>query len=307
MERLSLGASGAGSRFAPYRRRVNQRHLPLDLRALFRRRTQVIGSLSEPLSDEDIEALYRDIVLTPDFYGPGYDLDLLAAPRRGFADLAASIVSELHPARTLDVGCGIGALVSELRQRGVDAHGSDFSTTFIDRARRRARPYITQQDVTALGFPDGSFDLVICMEVLEHLPARVIDLALAELSRVSRGAVLVTTPSFGDDPNGGLGLPIGEPSWQADAAAGRRFGRIVLDDEGRPHLGTSRLPRTRGGPSDSSPTAWCATPTPNTPSSPTRATAWGAGGGTPTSCARRAVTECHTFRLRTPPRRVAQM
>jgi hypothetical protein len=54
---------------------------------------------------------------------------------------------------------------------------------------------------------------------------------------VSRSAILVTTPSFGDDPNGGEGLPLGDPSWQEDAAAGRRFGRIVLDDEGRPHLG----------------------------------------------------------------------
>lgn len=215
---------------------MKRRHLPLDLRALFRTRPQVVGHLSDPLSDEEIEGLYRDIVLTPDFYGAGYDLDLLAAPRRGFADMAAAIVSELHPARTLDVGCGIGALVSELRRRGVDAHGSDFSTTFIDRARRRARPYLSQQDVTALGFPDAGFDLVTCMEVLEHLPVRVIDLALAELARVSRGAVVVTTPSFGDDRNGGVGLPVGD-EWREDADAGRRFSRIVLDDEGRPHLG----------------------------------------------------------------------
>jgi ubiquinone/menaquinone biosynthesis C-methylase UbiE len=216
---------------------VRRRHLPLDLRSVLRRRTEVVGSLSEPLSDEEIEALYRDIVLTLDFYGPGYDLDLLAAPRRGFADMASAIVTHLHPARSLDVGCGIGALVAALRRRGVDAHGCDFSETFIGRARRRARPHLTQQDVTALGFPDGSFDLVTCMEVLEHLPVRVIDLAVAELARVSRGTVLVTTPSFGDDPNGGQGLPIGEPSWQKDAAAGRRFRRIVLDDEGRPHVG----------------------------------------------------------------------
>jgi SAM-dependent methyltransferase len=234
---LSCGACGGGSaRRSAYRLGVRRRHLPLDLRAIFRRRPQVTGSLSSPLSDEDVEALYRDIVLTPDFYGPGYDLDLLAAPRRGFSDLAAGIVSELRPTRSLDVGCGIGALVSELRRRGVDAHGCDFSTTFIDRARRRARPHLTQQDVTALRFPDNHFDLVTCMEVLEHLPVRVIDLALAEMKRVSRGAVLVTTPSFGDDSNGGQGLPVAD-EWRDDAAAGRRFQRIVLDDEGRPHLG----------------------------------------------------------------------
>lgn len=212
-------------------------HLPVDLRALFHKPAPVVGSLSEPLSDQDVEDLYREIVLTPDFYGAGYDMDLLAAPRRAFHDMAEAVAGVLGPASSLDVGCGVGALVSQLRRRGVDAHGSDFSDTFLRRAKRRARPYLTQQDVTALGFPDDRFDVVTCMEVLEHLPRRVVDEAIDELKRVSRRWVVVTTPSFGDDPNGGTGLPIDHEDWREDAAADRRFRRIILDDAGRPHLG----------------------------------------------------------------------
>ena len=49
--------------------------------------------------------------------------------------------------------------------------------------------------VVELPFPDRSFDVVGCFEVLEHLPGDLPRLALAELSRVSRGTVLLSVPS----------------------------------------------------------------------------------------------------------------
>ncbi len=49
-----------------------------------------------------------------------------------------------------------------------------------------------QGDVTNLDFPDKSFDVVFCAEVLEHIPA--LEKACQELKRVSRKAVLVGVP-----------------------------------------------------------------------------------------------------------------
>jgi len=49
-------------------------------------------------------------------------------------------------------------------------------------------------DVTALEFPDDSFDLVLCTEVLEHLPRDRVRKACSELSRVTKSYLLVGVP-----------------------------------------------------------------------------------------------------------------
>src|SRR5689334_22203261 len=47
-------------------------------------------------------------------------------------------------------------------------------------------------DVTALEFPDDSFDCVLCAEVLEHVPA--VDRAAREISRVARHEAVIGVP-----------------------------------------------------------------------------------------------------------------
>lgn len=49
-------------------------------------------------------------------------------------------------------------------------------------------------DATALSFSDASFDLVICSEVLEHIPSAMLEDACKELSRVAKDYVLVGVP-----------------------------------------------------------------------------------------------------------------
>ena len=49
-------------------------------------------------------------------------------------------------------------------------------------------------DVTALRFPTSSFNLVVCTEVLEHIPPRLLFKACSELSRVTNDYLLVGVP-----------------------------------------------------------------------------------------------------------------
>jgi len=90
----------------------------------------------------------------------------------------------------LDVGCGNGfflnALPKEYRTVGVD---------FSAAALKHVRTTAVRSDVRSLPFADGSFDLVCCMEVLEHLPQQTYARALRELNRVAAEHILITVPN----------------------------------------------------------------------------------------------------------------
>ena len=85
-----------------------------------------------------------------------------------FGRIADRIVSDLAPRRVLDAGCAWGLLVEALRARGVDAWGIDISGYAIAQVAPEMRPYCR---VGSVAGPLGErFDLIVCQEVLEHLP-----------------------------------------------------------------------------------------------------------------------------------------
>lgn len=87
-----------------------------------------------------------------------------------FGKIADEIVRRLGPKRVLDVGCAKGFLVECLRERGVEAYGFDVSEYAIRHVRQDVRRYCWVASATQ---PiRGRFDLITCIEVLEHLPDR---------------------------------------------------------------------------------------------------------------------------------------
>jgi SAM-dependent methyltransferase len=95
----------------------------------------------------------------------------------------------------LDLGCGDGRLTAELRAASVV--GADVSAVALARAARRVSQVVRVEPDEPLPFGDGSFDLVLCAETLEHV--RDVQLLLSEARRVLRpgGTFAVTTPAHG--------------------------------------------------------------------------------------------------------------
>lgn len=81
--------------------------------------------------------------------------------------------------RVLEVGCGQGHLTKALAERGVDIVGIDANPRAAEVAEHSS---VRHMRAEALEFGDGSFDLVISVHAIEHIPE--LGKALAEMSRV---------------------------------------------------------------------------------------------------------------------------
>ncbi len=97
------------------------------------------------------------------------------------------------PTRVLDAGCGPGMLMQLLAEQGLDVAGVDASPAVHEMADPITAKSISVADISLMPFADGEFDLVICREVLEHLPLRRYVSSISELCRVSSKYVYVTT------------------------------------------------------------------------------------------------------------------
>jgi 2-polyprenyl-3-methyl-5-hydroxy-6-metoxy-1,4-benzoquinol methylase len=75
-------------------------------------------------------------------------------------------------ARVLDLGCGCGVPVAKtLADNGHRVTGVDLSEVQIERARSLVpRATFRHADATRVAFPDGSFDAVVCLYALIHMP-----------------------------------------------------------------------------------------------------------------------------------------
>ena len=115
--------------------------------------------------------------------------------------------------KILDLGCGFGRHAFEAARRGASVVALDagrdevegVAATFAamveagELASGVLHTAAVQGDALHLPFPDGSFDRVICSEVLEHIPED--RGAMRELARVLRpgGTMAITVPRFGPE------------------------------------------------------------------------------------------------------------
>jgi SAM-dependent methyltransferase len=98
-------------------------------------------------------------------------------------------------ARILDAGCGSGRNMVDLARHG-QVTGMELSQTSVALARARGVGEVLEGSVTEMPFAADSFDLAVCLDVIEHLQDD--RGALRELRRVVApgGALLVTVPAY---------------------------------------------------------------------------------------------------------------
>lgn len=109
-----------------------------------------------------------------------------------FGGIADRIVQDLRPGRVLDVGCAMGFLVEALRERGVEAFGVDVSEYAVEHSAPEIRPHLWVGSATA--DLRGRYDLIVCIEVLEHLQTADSEQAVANLCAHADDILFASSP-----------------------------------------------------------------------------------------------------------------
>ena len=113
----------------------------------------------------------------------------LFEPRAAFV---ASLVQSPESASVLDVGCGDGFFTLPLKKHFGRVVGVDFSATML----AKNPCYIKiQATVEQLPFRDEEFDIVVCSHLLHHLQEYNRKIAVAEMARLCKVALVIYEPN----------------------------------------------------------------------------------------------------------------
>lgn len=108
-----------------------------------------------------------------------------AAAQGSASRMVDSIVSEFHPCRVVDVGCGSGELLLALQSRGCQSDGLDYATAALERCRARglkANRFDLENDSLDVMM---EYNLAASLEVAQHLPAQLADHFVDMLTRLA--------------------------------------------------------------------------------------------------------------------------
>lgn len=117
-------------------------------------------------------------------------------------DAAFSLISGLKIGTALDVGCADGQFTKRLgAMMDGRIHGIDVSETAIKYARANyPRGWFSTGNLTAIPFPDSSFDLVCCLDVIYYLDDAGRVKAMDEMTRALKSTghllILISWPRF---------------------------------------------------------------------------------------------------------------
>jgi SAM-dependent methyltransferase len=148
----------------------------------------------------------------PEHYGLGYD-----SPQRWINyGLQVRTVLECCPQTVLEVGLGNGTVTALLRRRGLDV-------TTLDIDERLGSDLVGSVHTLTDAVPPKSFDLVLCAEVLEHLPFDMLPCCVRELAAVARRHVVIGLPGFLREQRWGIAVELRLPRFRRAVKLGMDY------------------------------------------------------------------------------------
>src|SRR4030095_5585578 len=156
------------------------------------------------LTGETIRDNRTNGVGTAELYDKGYFEKHFNPPYRRnetqwldfFNHIAEQLIQSLRPRTILDVGCAIGFLVEAFWRRGVRAYGIDVSEYAITQVPEDLKGFCSVRSVIEPlpeNFPQ-SYDLLTCIEVLEHMPPDEGKMAIKNMASKTRCILFSSTP-----------------------------------------------------------------------------------------------------------------
>lgn len=142
-----------------------------------------------------------------DFYGKNYYLNSAELPdiytrarmdltERNLHWLKTLLKYQLPPAKVLEIGCSHAAFVALLRQVGFDASGFDLSPWVVEFASKAFDVPVAVGPLEQLDFPAQHFDVIVLMDVFEHVPVPKDFIAQCIKLLKPNGFLLIQTPEF---------------------------------------------------------------------------------------------------------------
>ncbi len=169
-------------------------------RRAFRREVWLLKTL---LEHEDVRQFYKDdgasdsqrYFTESNLMNWRWDFDFVSHMRR---EIVSSLVKrfDIHYKKIVDLGCGDCGCLKLLESERNICCGIDLNWALLEKnAIKDKSPYLCAADITNVPFRQVSFDVVFCLEALEHIlsPATLLE----EMGRILKpgGVFIMTTPN----------------------------------------------------------------------------------------------------------------